>query len=65
MHEFNIREDYCLLAAISSFSEAEMNWMEEDLDHHLQVDSAVKDSEYKSDKEILKEIFDEWSTCEA
>ena len=39
MHEFNIHEDYCL-AAISSFSEADMNWMEEDLDHHLQVDSA-------------------------
>ena len=64
MHEFNIREDYCL-AAISSFSEADMNWMEEDLDHHLQVDSAVKDSEYRSSKEKLKEIFDEWSTCEA
>lgn len=42
-----------------------MNCMVEDLDHHLQVDSVVKDSEYMSGKEILKEIFDEWSTCEA
>ena len=42
-----------------------MNWMEEDLDHHLQVDSVVKDSEYRSGKQIIKEFFDEWSTCEA
>lgn len=64
MHLFNIREDYCL-AAISSYSEADMNWVVDDLDQHLLVDSAVKDSEYRSGKEILKGIFDEWSTCEA
>ena len=47
------------------YSEADMNWVVEDLDHHRQVDSIVKDSEYRSGKEILKKFSDKWSTCEA
>ena len=64
MHLFNIREDYCL-AVISSFSEADMNWVEEGSDQHLLVDSAWKDSEYRSGNDVIKSIFDEWRTCEA
>ena len=64
MHLFNIREDYCL-AVISSFSEADMNWVEEGSDQHLLVDSAWKDSEYRSGNDVMKSIFDEWRTCEA
>ncbi len=64
MHSFNIREDYCL-AAIANFSEADKNWVEDDLDQHLLVDSAWKDSEYKSGKDVIKSIFDDWKTCAA
>lgn len=64
MHLFNIREDYCL-SAISSYSEADMNWVEEGQDHHLLADSAWKDSEYRTGKDIIKSIFDEWGMCEA
>ena len=58
MHHFDIREDYCL-AAILNFCEADMDWVEEGVDRHLLVDSAIQDHEYKTGKEILKEIFDE------
>ena len=34
-------------------------WVEEGVDRHLLVDSAIQDTEYKPGKEILKEIFDE------
>ena len=64
MHLFNIREDY-YLAAVASCSKADSNWVDADIDKHCLVDSAVKDSEYRSGKEILKEIFEEWNTHEA
>ena len=64
MHSSNIHEDYCV-AAIANFSKLEKNWVEDDLDQHLLVDSAWKDSEYKSGNCIIKSIFDEWKTCEA
>ena len=64
MHVFGLREDYCL-SAISSFCEADMDWVEDGTDQHLLVDSAVKDNEYKSGKDIIKAVFDEWNnTCE-
>ena len=64
MHLFNIREDYCV-AAISNFSDADIEWVEEGLDQHLLPDSAWKDGEYSSGKYVLKSIFNEWRTCEA
>ena len=63
MHHFDIREDYSL-AAIANWCEADMDWVEEGVDHHLLVDSAIQDHEYKTGEEILKEIFDEASIYE-
>lgn len=64
MHSFNIREDYCL-AAISNYCEADKDWVEEGVDSHLLVDSAVQDGQYKHGMEILKNFFDEGRTYEA
>ena len=51
MHHFDIREDYSL-AAIANWCEADMDWVEEGVDRHLLVDSAIQDHEYKTGKEI-------------
>ena len=58
MHHFNIRKDYCL-AMIANWCKADMDWVVEGVDRHLLVDSAIQDHEYKTGKEILKEIFEE------
>ncbi|MCO5556445.1 hypothetical protein L7F22_009994 [Adiantum nelumboides] len=65
MHSFNIREDYCLVA-IANFSELEKDFVEDDdLDQFLLLDSAWKDTEYRSGNCVIKTVFDEWKTCEA
>ena len=47
------------MVTIANWCEADMDWVEEGVDHHLLVDSAIQEHEYKTGKEILKEIFDE------
>lgn len=55
-HVFNLREDHCI-AFIAQNLEAEQDFVDEDMDKYLVVDTHVDNSEFMSAAQTLKMIF--------